>query len=378
MAAINDLIAIIYMNLGPYHLVRLEALAKLHPHLLVIEIGSEQGIYPWRPGKQDLSYNLETLFRKNVEDISVRDQKSGVKSCLQKYQPKAVVVSGYKQPAMRAAAKWARKKKLPRVLLFVSTKIDHRRIWWRECFKRLFLYGKFSHFAVAGQRSFQYARNLGMPKDMISVIGNVVDNRKIMDLAGAFQSAEETLRDKFSLPEDFFLYVGRLSREKNLVTLVDAFSDYLSSGGRWDLVIIGSGPDETILKNRASCKVKRGIHFLGWKQFDELIAHYALANALILPSLSETWGLVVNEAMCCGLPVLVSRNCGCVPELCHDKVNALTFDPLDKNSLAQRMLCLSSGEFDFDGMGRKSLEIIATHTPENWAQCLLRAVQMKA
>jgi 1,2-diacylglycerol 3-alpha-glucosyltransferase len=374
----NELLAVIYMNLGPYHLARMEALAELHPHLLVIEIGAEQGMYPWRPRKKDLAYHIETLFEKNVEEISVRDQKIAVKTCLRRYQPKFVVVSGYRHPAMRAAANWARKKNLSCVLLFVSTKIDHRRVWWREWLKRLFLYGRFSHFAVAGQRSAQYARNLGIGQDMISIVGNVVDNRRIMALASSFQSDKATLRKRLSLPENFFLYVGRLSGEKNLVTLIDAFSDYFNSGGKWDLIIIGSGPDEIILKDLANCKVKRGIHFLGWKQFDELIAHYSLANALILPSLSETWGLVVNEGMCCGLPILVSRNCGCVPELCQDKVNALTFDPLDKRGLTQSMLSLSSGAFDFDVMGRKSLEIIAAHTPENWAQALLKAVQLPA
>ena len=374
----NELLAVIYMNLGPYHLARMEALAKFHPDLLVIEIGAKHGIHPWRPKKEDLSYNLETLFRKNVEEASARDQKIAVRACLRTYQPKAVVVSSYRQPAMRAAAKWARKESLTNVLLFVSTKMDHRRFWWRELLKRLFIKSKFSRFAVAGQRSAQYAQHLGIREEMISVIGNVVDNRRIRELTSSFQADKATFRKRLSLPEDFFLYVGRLSAEKNLVPLIDAFSDYRNLGGRWDLVIIGSGPDKTLLKSRADCKAGRDIHFLGWKQFDDLIAHYSLANALILPSLSETWGLVVNEGMCCGLPVLVSRNCGCVPELCQDKVNALTFDPLDKRGLTQSMLSLSSGEFNLDAMGQRSLEMIEAYTPETWAQGLLKAVGLGA
>jgi len=156
------------MNLGPYHLARMKALAKLCPNLLVIEICAKQGLYPWRAKKEDLPYKLETLFSKNVEKVSASDQKTAVRACLQKYQPKAVVVSGY-------------------VLLFVSTEMDHCRFWWREWGKRLFLYGKFFCVAVAGQRSAQYAQKLGMREEMISVIGNVVDNRRIRELANAFQ-----------------------------------------------------------------------------------------------------------------------------------------------------------------------------------------------
>lgn len=372
----NDLIAIVYMNLGPYHLARMEALAKLCPNLLVIEICAKQGLYPWRAKKEDLPYKLETLFSKNVEKVSASDQKTAVRACLQKYRPKAVIVSGYRQSVMRVAANWAKKMGLRNVLLFVSTEMDHRRFWWREWGKCLFILGKFSCVAAAGQRSAQYAQKLGMREEMIFVIGNVVDNRRIRELANAFQADNATQRKRLSLPEEFFLYVGRLSAEKNLITLIDAFSDYRNLGGRWHLVIIGSGPEETALRRRADCEGDRPIRFMGWKQFNELIAHYSLAKALILPSLSEPWGLVVNEAMCCGLPVLVSQNCGCVPELCQDKVNALIFDPLDKRALTQSMLRLSSGEFNLDEMGQKSTKIIAAHTPENWAQALLKAVQL--
>jgi glycosyltransferase involved in cell wall biosynthesis len=364
------------MNLGPYHLARMEALAKLHPNLLVVEIGTKQGIYPWRAEKKHLSFNIETLFNKNVENISAYNQRSAIIGCLEKYRPKAVVVSGYSQLVMRTAAKWARKKGIFNILLFVSTELDHPRVWWREWIKRHFIVRKFSCFAVAGSRSSEYAHKLGVSKKRIFNIRNVVDNQRIKEHAEKVRKNGVEKRKEFGLPKKYFLYVGRLSYEKNLTTLIDAFWDYRKSGGTWDLVLVGTGKEETTLKKLTNSDRQESLHFVGWKQFDDLIAHYTLAKALILPSVSEPWGLVVNEGMCCGLPVLVSRNCGCVPELCQDGINALVFDPSNKEDLMLCMLQLSGGELNLDAMGRKSSEIIDTFTPEIWAQRLLRIFEL--
>ena len=75
----------------------------------------------------------------------------------------------------------------------------------------------------------------------------------------------------------------------------------------------------------------------GFKQYDELPAWYGLAGAFVLASTTEQWGLVVNEAMASGLPVLVSERCGCAPDLVEDGVNGFTFDPYDVEGLAGLM-----------------------------------------
>jgi len=187
---------------------------------------------------------------------------------------------------------------------------------------------------------------------------------------------EAELRKELGLPEHYFVCTARLSPEKNIARLLQAFALYRKNGGKWDLVLVGSGPQEQTLRAMAVRLAPGAIHFAGWQQYPDLPRYYGLASAAVLPSLSEPWGLVVNEAMAAGLPVLVSNRCGCVPELCHNGINGYQFDPKDVKWLAYLMCRTSSGEVDLERMGQASQRIIANFTPETWADALWDCIQV--
>jgi glycosyltransferase involved in cell wall biosynthesis len=115
--------------------------------------------------------------------------------------------------------------------------------------------------------------------------------------------------------------------------------------------------------------------FAGFHQMDTLSAYYGLASAFILPSLSEPWGLVVNEAMAAGLPVLVSHRCGCVPELVRSGLNGYVFDPYDIDGLARLMGVMSSETAMANKMGEASRRIVGSYTPETWAETLVDCIE---
>jgi glycosyltransferase involved in cell wall biosynthesis len=138
-------------------------------------------------------------------------------------------------------------------------------------------------------------------------------------------------------------------------------------------VLVGSGPQETEL--RAQAKELRGVVFSGFQQKDTLPAYFGLASCLVLPSISEPWGLVVNEAMAAGLPVLVSYRCGCVPELVQHGVNGYLCDPFDTEEMTQFLGVMSSETADAEKMGEASRRIVAQYTPETWAQTLAECIE---
>jgi glycosyltransferase involved in cell wall biosynthesis len=116
------------------------------------------------------------------------------------------------------------------------------------------------------------------------------------------------------------------------------------------------------------------VHFPGFKQAGELPAYYGLAQVFILASSHfEPWGLVVNEAMAAGLPVLVSKACGCAVDLVQEGVNGFTFDPYDVQGLARLLEKMSSREVDLPAMGAASRRLIADWTPGVFAQNLFNA-----
>jgi len=365
---------IIYSNFGPYHIARLCALAKILPATYAIEIASNQKIYPWRPDKEHLEFQSKTLFAaRSFESVPIGQQCKAIKEALSKISPEIVVVAGYGKLVMRAAANWAKKQGVPSILLFSSTYFDHPRKWWKEFVKRILIK---QYFAVAatGQRAFDYAHQLGTPRNRIFKVGNVVDNTHFLNAHKSLNENKDSTRKRLNLPEQYFLAVSRLSKEKNYSVLLNAFKEYRKQGGKWDLVVVGGGPQEQQLLNMVELYRIPGVCFVGWQSYGDLPIYYALACCFILPSLSEPWGLVVNEAMACGLPVLVSKRCGCMPELCRPGENGYDFDPCDTDEIVGLMLRVSSGKVDLRVMGEVSRRIVSNFTPKTWARKLKNCI----
>lgn len=365
---------IIYSNFGPYHIVRLRALAEILPATFAIEVASDQKIYPWRPNKNHLGFQSKTLFTgRSFESIPIRQQCKTIKETLSEIKPEIVVVAGYREPVMRTAANWAIDSGVTTVLLFVSTWFDHRRKWWKEFVKKRIV-ARYSAFAVPGRRSEEYLRKLGVPCNRIFEIGNVVDNAHFEKTSEIILDNQNYQRSLLNLPEHYFLVVSRLSPEKNYPRLLESFQSYCDKGGKWNLVIAGGGPQERELLEMIKAHGISGVSFAGWQLYETLPAYYALASCFILPSLSEPWGLVVNEAMACGLPILVSRQCGCSPELCQRGLNSYDFDPRDITEMTGLMLRASSGQMDLRAMGKASRQIVSDFTPETWARKLKNCI----
>lgn len=367
--------------LAPYSIPRFRALQALRPDcsVRVMALGATERMREWKVQKQDLGFEyLEAVPGETVENIEPRLLAARVRQWLDDCDPQAVVITGYYYPAMRAAAQWARRHGRASVYMGDSQRVDRPRIALREWLKGWWVRRHYDSAFVAGERAADYLTGMGFPRERIWTGYDVVDNDTIASGAADARAAASELRTRLGLPDRFFLFVGRFSGEKNLPRLLEAYAGYRQAAGRqaWGLVMVGRGPQDDLLQRRA--QEIDGVVFAGFQQADQLPAYYGLASCLVLPSLSETWGLVVNEAMAAGLPVLVSPRCGCVPELVRSGWNGYLCDPLDIAGMARSMAVLSSPETDIDAMGAASRRIVALYTPETWAQglddCLERTV----
>lgn len=290
---------------------------------------------------------------------------------LEETDPAAVVITGYYYPAMRAAARWARRHRRLSVYMGDSQWVDRRRNLLKEWAKGWWVRRQYDAAFAAGERAAGYLQSLGVPRERIWTGYDVVDNESFAAGAATARGASSVLRARLGLPERFFLFVGRFAPEKNLLRLLHAYAQYRHTVGRhaWGLVLVGRGPLEPELRHRA--EGIGGVVFAGFHRGPALYPYYGLASCLVLPSVSETWGLVVNEAMAAGLPVLVSHRCGCVPELVRQGWNGYLCEPLDIADMARGMAVFSSSGVDLDAMGAASRQIIGLYTPETWAQGLV-------
>jgi glycosyltransferase involved in cell wall biosynthesis len=183
------------------------------------------------------------------------------------------------------------------------------------------------------------------------------------------------------LPENYFLASARFIEKKNLSSLIEAYAQYrrrseIAVKVPWDLVVLGDGPLRATLNSQLSTlNLNEHVHLPGFKPYDELPVYYALASAFVHASTTEQWGLVVNEAIASGLPVIVSDRCGCVPEVINS--NGFTFNPTSENELTARLLEMASlSDEERKRLGDNSYRIAANFAPERFGEGLERAASV--
>ena len=312
------ILGVCFTNFGPYHLARLRALAKRlqqqGDHLLAYEVASSEQTYPWERSRQSECFEWITLFpNRTLEALSSEACASALVQALDRDQPDYVAVAGYARPESVAAARWARRNQRRVILMSESQRTDRPRVWWKELVKRRRV--RLFHAALVGGPSHRdYLIDLGMPEPVISLGYNAVDNAYYQRQADLWRLSVPRPSDLPDVP--YFLSVSRFVSEKNLPRLIEAFACYRDRALKshsWDLVLCGDGAlfpgiQQLISKSR----YPSAIHCPGFLQSGDLARWYAYASAFVLPSISEPWGLVANEAASVGLPLLISNRAGCV------------------------------------------------------------------
>ena len=369
-------VALLHHQYGPYHVARARALQRrIDGRVHFVQLASAEALRAWR--LEGPVPELVTLAEGTLEHIPGRQLARAMRAALDRLNPQVVVVAGYTHAAMRAAARWCRRNRVAAILLSDSHYIDRARHRVKEWTKREWVSRHFDAVFTAGNLSAAYARTLGFPPSRIWRGYDVVDNAAFALRAALAQARGSSLLRDLALPERSFLYVGRFSREKNLHGLLAAIADYRQRAGAsaWGLLLVGAGPEAESLERRVAA-MRGSVAITGFCQADQLAEAYTAAAALILPSTSEPWGLVINEAMACGLPILASDRAGAAWDLVFPGVNGYIFDPGDRGDMVEAMLRLSSEGVDLQAMGVASRRIIANYTPETWAAALSDCIEV--
>jgi len=221
---------------------------------------------------------------------------------------------------------------------------------------------------VYGQSNLEYIRKLGMPLDRIFIKRAVADTERFLE-----DNTAEHPKPGYKV----LLYVGRFSPEKNLGWLLRAFRRVQQDpeNPRMILDLVGYGPLEDELRELAKALgISPLVRFRGKFLQAELRAIYRSADALILPSVIEPWGLVVNEAMLCGLPVLVSTQCGCAADLARPETG-WTFSPWAESTLANLLEEIAeTPRAVLEEKGRAARQLAAQYSPQNCAVIVTKTV----
>ena len=224
--------AVCFTNFGPYHLARLRALAaRLNAtgdRLIGYEVAGSEHKYPWRHFRRDEPFEWTTLFPdRTLETIARGECRAAILEALERDRPDAVGSVGYVRPESMAAARWARRRGLPTILMSESQAIDRPHLWWKELIKRRRL-RLFDAALVGGPTHRDYLVQLGMPPAHIALGYNAVDNDDFARNAMMWRQHPAGRAD-LGLPDaPYFLTVCRFVHEKNLFRLIKAFARYRS------------------------------------------------------------------------------------------------------------------------------------------------------
>jgi glycosyltransferase involved in cell wall biosynthesis len=210
-----------------------------------------------------------------------------------------------------------------------------------------------SNFLAVGSQNAEWYRQLGVTDGRIHFVPYSVPFSGLTVPPENFHD----IRKIFGIPDEeiVFLFVGKLIYKKRPADLLEAFG--LCSSGH--LVFVGDGRLRPTLEKRVELMKNKRVHFAGFADQKELPNYYRSADVLVLPSgMGETWGLVVNEALNFGLPVIVSSLCGSASDLVDEGKNGFTFDVGDVRALHQKMEWIISNRARLPEFSARSRQIV--------------------
>jgi glycosyltransferase involved in cell wall biosynthesis len=301
---------------------------------------------PWRQVSGPLGFDYQIYGPAGLPAL-------GALRSLFAWRPDVVIAGGIDHPAFVQAFALKRVLGFQLCLWSESTEADIRPgTSSREWTKRA-LVAIADSVLVPGTAASDYARTLGARR--VFVARNAVDN-------DFFSNGTPRASDGPPVA----LYVGRFSREKGLNVLLRAWRK-VEERSPAELVLVGSGPEEPRLRREAQTHRLERVRWVPFVQQEELRRLYARASLLVLPSWSEPWGFVVNEAMASSLPVVTTDVVGAAPDLVIDGENGWKVKPGDEEAMAERMAALLFDPELQRRMGDASRSRIASFTPDGWA-----------
>ena len=272
-----------------------------------------------------------------------------------------IVICGYSSPTAMLAMAYLRLKRIP---FYIETDggLIRESKGIKYQFKKL-LVSSATWWISSGWYPTKYLVHYGARED--AVFEYPFSSLRNADIAAALPSAAEKrqLRQQLGMTEKkIALYVGRYDPKKGMDDLLHTVPALDRDTG---VYFVGGEPTQEHLQFCEDQGITNA-HFVGFKKKEELACYYQAADLLVLPTYSDVWGLVINEAMAFGLPIVTTDKCVAGLELVEDGVNGYIVPVGDKEALTARIREALSG--DLEKMGAASLEKIRPYTIENMAK----------
>ncbi|MCS7071668.1 MAG: glycosyltransferase family 4 protein, partial [Anaerolinea sp.] len=343
--------------------------------LKVLFLAENSSLRNWRVEKERIRFNYEVLpgrvVAKTYQDASLFFNPT-IAGRIQRGKFDWVIFGGYYHPSYWLALAYCKAAR-KRVMLWNESNLRDYRIQciFRKKAKEIMIHA-FDRYLVAGTAQLVYLESFGIDRAKIWHAPNAVDVEHFANGSTLHRAHKEAIKADLGITTDVILFVGRLIDEKGVGDLLLAL-EAVARHHAVTLVIVGSGPDEDRYKTFVRDR-NLPVIFTGFQQQDILPKFYAIGDIFAFPSRTDQWGLVLNEALACGLPVVASSAAGAVDDLVADGENGFIHSPGDWRAMAEAFTKLLSAPDLRVRMSMRSKQIITDYTPEKCAEGFYRAI----
>ncbi|MFM8275945.1 MAG: glycosyltransferase [Cyanobium sp.] len=274
--------------------------------------------------------------------------------------PDVILITGWHYIGLLQLLFAACLKRIPIMLRMENN--NHKKRGWHQNLVHRLIVNSCQFLLPVGRANSKYYQSLGIAPSRMLTSPYCVDNAHFSALAAQARSQRLAIRRNWKIPDDAFtfLFCGKLQEKKHPEDILKAL-EILKNRQQLapiHLLIVGSGDLEKQLRSRAS-RLDLPVSFAGFLNQRELSSAYAASDALVLPSdAGETWGLVVNEAMACGLPAVVSDQVGCAEDLVQPGLTGVVYPCHNLDKLAEAMLSIASNPTTAQMMGANAAELV--------------------
>lgn len=289
--------------------------------------------------------------------------------------PDVVILNGWAHWSDHQLFHFFRQKKIPVIVRGESNSLQPRNLFQKSVHRSWMR--KYNAYLAIGKSNRNFYQGYGVSPERIFDARYFVENPRIRKQYEKELPLRDELRQKWAIPRNAFcfLFSGKLEPKKRILDILEAMKKLKDLGNSIHLLVMGDG----VLMPAARAFVAEQhlpVTFTGFLNQTEITRAYAAADCLVLPSnFGETWGLVVNEAMVCGLPVIVSDRVGCCSDLIFEGETGLVFPFSDTNCLAEKMKWMAENRESAKKMGEKANQLIQNYSVENTVSATMKAVQ---
>ncbi len=268
------------------------------------------------------------------------EKKKQIRSIIKEFNPDFSIINGYVGVVQTEAIKYCQKHKIPYAIESdtpLNIPGNPLKAMAKKIYLKSILANKYCYGFPGGSLQKENLVYYGIPEEKNFIMPMSVSSIRLLKENSSI-AEKDILKNELGIKDKFtFLFVGRLEEVKNVELLITAFGQLKKANPNISLLIVGDGSLRQSLERQVEENDIRDVFFKGYVVFPEIVKYYKASDVFVLPSTYEPWGLVVNEAMTLGLPVIVSSDVGCRKDLVEDGINGFIFESNNMVDLQRKM-----------------------------------------